>query len=305
MKINTRLALVFLLISLIPLAGIGMLACFIAQKALTRQVLNQLESVAVVQKNRVESIVDRNLERLVLVSSRTQLRLSLENFTRDPKSQYQDMMNRILLDARSSIGGFRHISVLTLDGKVVASTDMAKLYTEHADEEFFIRGQIENSADLFFLDEDQNVRAYLSGPLSLENILLGVVVIEADLDNIISLVKDHAGLGETGETLLARIDVNGDALFLTPLRFDQRAALRRTVSKDDLDVPITQALLKNVRLFSDAVDYRGEPVLAATQYIEKTGWGLVVKVDKAEAFAAVIGLRNLALLIVFFSSIVV
>jgi len=305
MKINSKLTLLFLLISLIPLAVIGIFSYSMAKKALTQQVLNQLESLVVVQKNRVESIVAQNLERLVLVSSRTQLRLSLEDFIRDPRSEYQDMMNRILLDARSSISGFRNISVLTLNGKVVASTDLAKIYTEHSDEEFFIRGQIENSADIFFLDEDQNLKAYLSGPLYLENKLLGVVVIESDLDNIISLVKDYSGLGETGETLLAKIDGNGDALFLTPLRFDEKAALRRTVPKDDLDAPITQALLKNVWLFSDAVDYRREPVLAATQYIGKTDWGLVAKVDKAEAFAPIIQLRNLVVLIIFVSSIVV
>jgi signal transduction histidine kinase/HAMP domain-containing protein len=305
MKINRKLILSFLLISLVPLAVTSIFSYFNAEKALTQQVFNQLESVAAIQQSRVESIVDQNLERLVLVSSRTQLRLSLESFIRDPKSEDQDKMNRILLDARSSISGFKDISLLTPDGKIVASTDMTKIGTKHSNEEFFIRGQVENSVDIFFLDENQNLRAYLSGPLYLENKLLGVVVIESDVDNIISLVEDYSGLGETGETLLAKRDGNGDALFFMPLRFDQHAALRRAVSKDDLSTAITQALLKNEQLFTDTVDYRGQQVLATTRYIEKTDWGLVVKIDKAEAFAPINRLKNVLLTIGFLTVIAV
>jgi PAS domain S-box-containing protein len=38
-------------------------------------------------------------------------------------------------------------------------------------------------------------------------------------------------------------------------------------------------------LLTDAKDYRHVPVLAATRYIANEGWGIVVKMDKAEAFA--------------------
>ncbi len=305
MKINTKLILAFLVISSIPIAVIGIFSYFNAEKALTNQVLNHLESVAALQHSRVESTVDQNLERLVLVSSRTQLRLSLENFIKDPRSEHQEKMNQILLDARSSIRGFKDISILTLDGEIVASTDKAKIGTTHSDEEFFIRGKRENVPGLYSLDEELNPRLYLSGPLYLEDTLLGVVVIEADVNGITSLVRDYSGLGETGETLLAERDGNGDALFLTPLRFDQHAALRRTLSKDDLSAPITQALLKNEGFFTDAVDYRGEPVIATAKYIEKMDQGLVVKVDRAEAFAPINRLRNVLLSVGFLTVIAV
>jgi PAS domain S-box-containing protein len=305
MKISTKLILAFLVISLVPLVVISIRSYLSAKEALTQEVLNHLESVATIQRNRVESIVEQNLERLSLVSSRTQLRLSLESFIKDSKSEHQDKMNKILFDARSSISSFRDISILTLDGKTVASTDMARIGTKHFNEEVFIRGQRENSANTFFLDEDQSLSVYLSGPLYLESKLLGVVVIESNVDNIISLVKDYSGLGQTGETLLAKRDENGDALFLTPLRFDQHAALNRTVSQDNLSVAITQALLKNEQLLTNTIDYRGEPVLASTQYIEKTDWGLVTKIDKGEAFAPVVQLGNLLLTIILVSSALV
>lgn len=295
MRINGKLILAFLLVSLGPLAATSVLSYHNAEKALTKEVLNHLETVSATQQSRIEGILDQNLERLVLVSSRTQLRLSLASFIKEPKGEYQDMMNQILLDARSSIRDFKDISVLTMDGKIVASTDPAKIGTKAAGEEFFVRGQVENCVDIFFLDENRNLRLYLSGPLYLEGKLLGVVVIEANVENILSLVRDYSGLGETGETLLAKRDENGDALFLTPLRFDRDAALRRTVLKDDLSEAVTQALLKNVGIFTEAVDYREEQVLAAAKYVEKTGWGVVVKIDRAEAFAPIDRLRNVLL----------
>ncbi len=305
MKIKTKFSLTFLLIALFPLVITSILSYFIAKESLTRQVLNQLESVATIQKNRLESIVDQNLERLILVSSRTQLRLSLEKFIVEPKREYQIIMNRILRDAQASIASFRDIFVLTLDGTIVASTDEALIGAERSEENFFVRGQKENSAEIFFRDKNQNLRAYLTGPLYLKDRLLGVVVIVSDVENIISLVEDYSGLRKTGETLLAKKDENGDALFLMPLRFDQKAALNRTVSKNALDDPMVQALTQKILFLTDAVDYRGEPVLAVTRYIGKTNWGLVVKIDKAEAFAPIIRLRNLLLSVIFLSSIAV
>jgi signal transduction histidine kinase/ActR/RegA family two-component response regulator len=305
MKINPKITLAFLLISLVTLGTTSLLAYFNTKKTLIQEVLDHLESVAAIQQNRIESIIDHNLERLALVSSRTQLRLSLESFINDPKSEYQDKINRILLDARSSISNFKDLYVLTLDGKIVASTDKAKIGTKHYDEEFFTRGQIKDNADILFLGTDQSLRVCLSGPLYLEDKLLGVVAIESDMDNIISLIKDYSGLGKTGETLLAKRSNNGDALFIAPVRFDQHAALKRTVSKDNLRSPITQALLKKEQLFTDAVDYDGKPVFAATRYIEKPGWGLVVKINKEEAFAPIVQFRNLLALIVLVSSVIV
>ncbi len=305
MRIHTKLALLLLPISLFLVVVISISSFYKAKAVITQQILNQLESVASIQQHRIDSIISQNLERLVLVSSRTQLRLSLESFIKNPKSQHQKKMNRILHDARSSIVDFRNISILTPTGQVAASTDTSQIGTKHAAEAFFIRGQKKNNVDIFFLDEQQNVRVYLSGPLYLEDRFLGVVVVESNVDNIISSISDYSGLGKTGETLVATKDKNGDALFLTPLRFDRQAALRRTLSKDDLAAPITQALLKKQQFFTAAIDYRGKPVLAATRYIEKVDWGLVVKMDTADAFAPIVQLRTMLVFIIIGTSVVV
>lgn len=305
MKIRTKFALAFLSISLLSISVITILSYFIVKETITQDVLNHLESVAAMQANRIENITNQNVEKLLLVSNKTQLLKSLNSYVIGANNEDQREMNRILLDTQSSINNFEEIYVLDPSGEVVASTKETIIGRRYSDEEFFIRGLKENSADMLFLNGKGNLKVYLSGPLYLEGKLIGVVVIKSSAHSIISLVKDYSGLGETGETLLAKRGENGNALFLTPLRFDPQAALNRVVSKDNLASPVILALLNNEKTFTHTTDYRGKPVLAATKYIQKTGWGIVAQIDKSEAFASIVELRNFLIIIISLFSILI
>ncbi len=147
MRINTKLMLAFLLIFLVPLVVISFCSYLNAKEALTQEIPNHLESAVTTQRNRVESIA-QNLERLTLVSSRTQLHTSLGNYIKDNNSAAQEKVNQMLHDAQSSITSFEDIHVLNLDGKVVASTSEAMIGTKHGNEEFSIRELVENSATI-------------------------------------------------------------------------------------------------------------------------------------------------------------
>ncbi len=305
MKIYVKITLAFLLICLVPLITITIFTNLLAKETISRQILNHLESVASIQHARIHMVVDKYHERLTLVSSKTELRISLDKYIKGKNRFDQEEMKRNLLDTRSALNGFQNIDILSPDGEVVTSTNEEKIGANHVNEEFFVRGLVEQNIDMLFLDENRNLKVHFSGPIFMEDKLIGVVVIEATTRSIISMVKDYSGLGETGETLLAKRDENGDALFITPLRFDADAVLSKRVSKEALELPITQALLGNEQLFTDSIDYRGEPVLAATRYVEDMDWGLVVKIDKAEAFAPVAGLRNSLILITVIASIAI
>ena len=61
--------------------------------------------------------------------------------------------------------------------------------------------------------------------------------------------------------------------------------------------PIVQStILKRENIITDTSDYRGEPVLAATRYLDSADWGLVIKMDKKEAFASLDNLRYLIMI---------
>lgn len=299
MNIRAKLIGVFLIFFMISLIAESIFSFNTAENALNKQALNQLQSVASFQRNRIVSIMEQNLELLNLVSSRTQLRLSLARHLDDPGTSHLqphlephlETINRILDDARASIESFNRIFIVTADKRVAASTQASDIGSTF-DHEIVGPGSKYNLADHFFLTEDNLPMLYLAGPLILKGRFLGVLVIQSGMSNIIESVRDFSGLGTTGETLLAKKDADGNALFLTPLRFDDKAALKRTLSKNRTRAPVIKAMDNGPQLITDGIDYRGKEVLAATQFIASTGWVLVVKKDKAEAFLPVFNLRR-------------
>lgn len=305
MKIRTKLGLTYLTMSFLALVFISIFLYSYFKEILTNEVLNHLESVSSIQKHRIEAIIAQNLERIRLVTSRTQLRLSLDSYIQTGKQNDYEKIRIILKDALDSISSFNAISILDLKGKVLVSTDGSRMNRDYSDAEFYPVAIKKNSAEHFFLDDNQQLNLYLSGPLTINENLIGILLIESDATNIVSSLKDFSGLGQTGETVLGRKDRLGSAAqFLSPLRFDQDAALRRKEDLNKQDNVMVKALTTDQKLLASAIDYRNHEVLAATNYIPETGWGLVVKLDKVEAFAPIntlvkyIALITLVLMIV-------
>ena len=297
--IRTKLIIIFLIISIVPLTIFGTLNYLNTEQALTKETLNKLETLATLQEKNIQNLVDQNLEKLNLVSSRLQLKVELDKYNNNKgnKTQSQQFITRIINPVKSESKSFEDIYILSPMGQIVASTNNASIGMDHSTDEFFIKGSKQNDVTIFFKDPQGNLRVYLTGPLILNgNKLVGVVSIISNLDTLLSQIQTYEGLGQTGEFNLVKRDDNGDALLINPLRFDPAAALTLRVDKDDVQRPTIQALLKNEKTFTNIVDYLGVPVLAVTRYIEGVDWGLVAKIDKAEAFAALENLRNLTIL---------
>ena len=255
------------------------------EQTIKSEILKKLEIVAKLKEKNFQDVFEQNTEKLNLVSSRYQLKVELDNYNNNNKSESQKIMNEIIQAIKPEITKFEDIIILDLSGKVVASTNNIYLGTNHNNDTYFIEGKKQNNVTILYKDKNQKLKSYLTGPLILNNKLLGVVTIFYDLGDLLSMFKVFEEQVATGEINLVKKDNNGDALIINPLRFNPEASLNLTVSKDRVDSPIIQSLLKNEKTFTETKDYRGMDVLAVTRYLEKLGWGLVVKMDKAEAFA--------------------
>lgn len=304
-KIKPKLALSFLLLCLAPLAVSGFVSSTMAERALTEQVLLQLESVATIQKGRLEAIFQQNHERLRLISTRTQLRRSLAAFPEFRSPALRESMNSILADSLTAVAGFKEITVLDPEGRAVAGTEPTHLDREHAGAPHFERGRQGPCVDLFFLDESGRLRCRLSGPLFWDSRMVGVVLIDTAAENVTALATDYSGLGRTGETLIARRGPAREVSYIAPLRFDPEAALRRPAGLESQDLPMSQALAGREMLIPDGLDYRGRRVLAATRFLPAYDLGLVVKLDRDEAFAPMVELRHTLMLVTGLSAMLV
>jgi hypothetical protein len=234
-------------------------------------------------------MLDQNAERLTVFTNKIQLKVELDNYNNQNASYSPQFINRLLDSAKSEISSFKDISTLDVSGKMVGSTDKTEIGSNKSNEEFFQKGLKHNEISMIFKDprNPNTTREYLAGPLILNGKTIGVAAIESDTtNNFFTASQNYDGLGQTGEFYVAKGDKNGDALLISSLRFVSDAPLNFKVSKNELHAPIIQATKqKKEKILTDTLDYRGEPVLAATRYIDYSDWGIVLKIDQKEAFA--------------------
>lgn len=270
------------------------------EQTIKSEILKKLEIVAKLKEKNFQDVFEQNKEKLNLVSSRYQLKVELDNYNTNSnkinKIASQKIMNEILNAIKPEVTKFEDIIILNLSGRVVASTNHTYIGTIHTNDTYFIEGKKQNNVTILYKDKNQELKSYLTGPLVLNDKLLGVVTIFYNLGDLLSMFKVFEEQVATGEINLVMKDSNGDALIINPLRFNPALSLNLTVSKDQVDTPIIQSLLKNEKIFPESKDYRGVDVLAVTRYLENLGWGLVVKMDKVEAFAPLENLKYVTIL---------
>ncbi len=285
MKIRTRFLFALILVSIVPLVAASAICLMIARGAIQDQILKELQSIVVIQKKRVEAKLEQSRDRLAQAKSRTLLVESLARYPDDPSSAAA--LEKNLSDALAALPSFKRISVLDMNGRVIASTDPALVGRDESGEEVFLESRSADNVSVFFRGDDGELMQYLAGPVVADGRTLGVLVIESDAGDLTGLMEDYTGLGKTGETVIAEEMPDGDARFLGPTRFGEDTALSTVVPGEAGNVPINAALDRKAEILVHSVDYRGRPVLAATDYIDDPLLGLAVKIDKSEAYAPV------------------
>jgi len=288
MSLRTKLAILFSLLAIVPIIFLSVFSYVNQRSALVQKTISQLESVAEIQRKRTEEKLGRYIEQVNFVTSRTQLRISLDAYLRTGDVAEINRIRNSITDAKSSISVIDSIAVLSKEGRVLAATKEVEEGKNYAGEGFVPVGLQSNFLHDVFKDTDGIIKARLVGPLVLEGETVGIALIVAKAAPLLAVTEDYTGLGKTGEVLLAEKNKAGDALFLTPLRFDAGAALTRAIPKDKENIPIIPAVYGEEKVFlEDALDYRGEPIIAVTRTIPSLGWGLMAKIDRAEALAPI------------------
>lgn len=291
MKIAAQLTILFLFVSLVPLVVLSATFYTISQQVLREQVSNQLSSIAEVQKARVKTFVERDRDRLELISKRQDLAAPVNSYTKNKNTADFEAIQKILFDIQNSIRGFEEISIVNPSGIVVASTNTSGIGSSKFGSEAFRKGVSSYSLELY-KDSLGNIRMNLSSPIRLNGQLVGVIIVDQPGTDFLAMAQDYTGLGKTGEVYMAKRDEKGDALYITPLRYETGAALRNKISQYQTSHAVIQALLKNEKVFPNTIDYRNVPSIAVTRYIDTVEWGLVVKIDQSEAYAVLSQVRN-------------
>ena len=123
MKISHKLFLgiIAIVIPIVIILGAG--SFYTAEKELTKDILDELDSVATIEKLRVNESISRNFERLDLILSNNQLSTSLANYLEIPNEEDHFKINKILNESKAPIPDISNLHILDSNGIVIFSTN--------------------------------------------------------------------------------------------------------------------------------------------------------------------------------------
>lgn len=293
MSIRGKLTTAFVAVLCIALFSVGGFFFTQARETIRRLTYSRLQSVAVVEKQLIQRIIEENFRILAAMTSRYQLRRSMHSYLNgDRDRKHKETIKRILDEALKNDRLLFSLSVAEPGGEMIVSTNDELEGLDAARYEIFEVAKKSPSIEVFNIEGGRNVGLRLMGPCYYDDEFIGVFILEMSGDSLKIPIHEEASLGETGEVVIGRRLESGDALFLFPLRFEPDAALRLTIPAENMRIPINKALNKERGLYLDLPDYRGVDVLAVTEYIPQVNWGIVVKIDKAEAFRPIRDLQR-------------
>ncbi|GIW89170.1 MAG: hypothetical protein KatS3mg108_3494 [Isosphaeraceae bacterium] len=323
-SIAGRLTLWFLLIALLPCIALILIQFMIAKQGYEELILRNLSLLLRNRINQVESLAVNRLRETELIATTPLLVTTMRELGSLEEASAEPATLRATLDRleRSVDGfqktlGFSNFYLLTPKAKVVYRYRPGFEVGEN-----LIDGPIANSSlaqalrqcltqvpgviappDFYPTLGGDQFRYFTTQTVVENGQTLGIVVIEPDNSSLLELFNDFTGLGQTGETKLARL-YGRQFMVLNQLRDDPSWQLKNR--RLDLGTNVASAVQLAVQKqegVGRATDWRGLPVLAAWGYAPSLDVGIVAKIDENEAFDPLIHLRNFSLTLLLLTAL--
>ncbi len=280
--IRTRLLIAFVTIVVLTGFVIASTSVVFSFQNGQRQVIAQLESVATLKTAQVNSWLqslqldlqvelarDTGIGRIPVVLGQPGT-LTFQNAYDGLLAQFQQ-----LLELRET---FEELYLLDLNGQVVLSTDTVQVGKIYKNQPFFQEGlkQPYIQPPTYLVSLRQNAVIFTRPVVDQKGQVLGVFAGRASLEKLGAIMRDRAGLGETGETYL----VASNQALLTGSHFPGYAPGQTYVRS----VGATQALKDQADGHGLYEDYRGVAVVGVYRWLPELGVALLAEQDQTEAF---------------------
>lgn len=306
MKIATRLLLLFLMVSVLPLLLFSYVN--LQQEALTlrNEVLSRMSGLADKKAIQVKSYL---AERVREVRIRVRGPQVIAGMTRLPKlyvagrsslayQQESAFLHQYFDRYVEESGRYYDVFLITPQGEIV--------YTQKHESDFAtnLRTGTERDSQLAqaFRTVCMTLEPVISGyeqyapshspalfivaPIMVEGQFKGVFAVQVGNELFYQVATDATGLGVSGEVAFAQ-RVGDAALYTTPLRYRANAAMNLWLKAQAIQVTPMFGALSGESGEGVKPDYRGKLVAAAWRYLPELAWGMVVKIDAEEAFASI------------------
>lgn len=298
MSIKQKLIALFLVIGLVPTLAVGIAAYVALSRQLEKNTSEQLSGIAVKQEQKINAQLQAKQEEVSKLANQFDFQVALGTYLSSNHTQGTSEIRDILQKKKIEVPDIQSISVANLSGKTTVST-VSDAEGKQLPSGTFSFGPDEDMAIAVREDERDGLnKLYITATLSVnkkESALMSVVY---RIDDITATVQDYAGLGSTGETIVAGRDAKGNAISLFPLRFDTDAALKTNLNSMDL-------FDASDKIKTQVTDYRRHEVIVAARSAGFANWVIATKMDKDEALASIVELQNALIGITLISSMVI
>ncbi len=200
-----------------------------------------------------------------------------------------ESLAKLMKEVRNAYGIYDRIDIIdAVRGRVIFSTDPTKLGQTVSWRPKYLNTRLFadslSNVHVDALNHHPHIQFHHALSNGKDNVI-AIIVADIDMDEVIKpILHTGEGLGKTGEALL----VNEKGFILTGLKHKLPDGSIPLPLQHQITAKTAKRAAEGHEGVIDALDYRGEPVLAAYRHIRVTpewGWGLVVKRDKAELFA--------------------
>ncbi len=288
-SIRWKLTLFVACVVALTVGALSVVSYAFARQTLRKQIHDRLSVVAADRQKLLLGFIQQEEERVWFVAGRVRLRELLEQRGRGAITEeaFREQAASVLRDAQRSCVDCRAIWLADASGVVVAATDVNDLGRDQSQSPDFTEGTRGASVRLFH-DAEGNDRAVLSAPVAVNaERPLGVVMLMVDAGPIMDLLADRTGLGHSGQVRVGtRVGDRIRYLLMSE-------AGTQTLEVSPASAPAMAAATAGESGFREARDWTGAQVLVAYRPVGYRDWGVETKIDVAEAYGPIAGLRRL------------
>ena len=317
-SITQRFMAWFLVFSLLPILLIGYFLIHTFEKELRQTVLQQISAIADKKVEQIDTYLSERIDDATINAQSNNVRQALTELSREfaRSGANSDAYRR--LDARYRSDFERYVTSSDYYDLFLISPQGTVVYSHTHEADFATNlftgpyresglAQVTRNALLTLKSGISEIESYapsgnattafIAAPVMEQGKVIGVLAIQLKNERIISVLRNNTGLGESGETAVARSLGERTAQMIVPLKYETDKSLRRTLTFGQGTSNPMWFALQGKRGSGFEMDYRNQPVLAAWRYLPHLRAGMVAKIDEAEALAPYYRVRNYSLLL--------
>ena len=313
-SIKRKLLIFALCISLIPILVITILFYLSARGSVEKQINQKMIAVAESKALHIEAFLKTIRGRTIDFCSDGYIRDKLDIINQKvllEQDAVVDLSSHLKNNKMPLDPDIASITVLNTTGTVVASTIKSIIGNDFSNHEEFVHIVSKNKKEVFthrphFQQYLNHSTMEVAAPVtSMESgQTIGIIINAYNQEIINDITSNREGMGNSGEIVIG-LKEEGTIQFINTLKYTPDTATTLKISLNDEAAEPMRLALEGKYGTIIGHDYRDINVIAAYRYIPSIGWGLVAKMDKAEAFGPLTVLRNIAIVLGGVSSIAV